>query len=181
MRISDWSSDVCSSDLFATRFSGEDLAAWSIVQGPARLLLLLTVHRAGEYVQTRWVESIVEPLAKLPASEQIATLYGEQGKLDAFVNDWLKPFVTEKERMPVKVAGLSMPLAPAFQGVVGAERQFLPVLGAAKPSMAGALVFSGPSLTGAIEEAADGTVRETACTAGLAPPPHNEPKTQRAG
>src|SRR3546814_17923966 len=45
---------------FATRFSGEDLAAWSIVQGPARLLLLLTVHRAGEYVQTRWVESIVE-------------------------------------------------------------------------------------------------------------------------
>src|SRR3546814_5175845 len=26
---------------FATRFSGEDLAAWSIVQGPARLLLLL--------------------------------------------------------------------------------------------------------------------------------------------
>src|SRR3546814_18539167 len=67
---------------FATRFSGEDLAAWSIVQGPARLLLLLTVHRAGEYVQTRWVESIVEPLAKLPASEQIATLYGEQGKLD---------------------------------------------------------------------------------------------------
>src|SRR3546814_3344565 len=68
---------------FATRFSGEDLAAWSIVQGPARLLLLLTVHRAGEYVQTRWVESIVVPLAKLPASEQIATLYGEQGKLDA--------------------------------------------------------------------------------------------------
>src|SRR3546814_7813603 len=103
MRISDWSSDVVSSDL--------DLAAWSIVQGPARLLLLLTVHRAGEYVQTRWVESIVEPLAKLPASEQIATLYGEQGKLDAFVNDWLKPFVTEKERMPVKVAGISMPLA----------------------------------------------------------------------
>src|SRR3546814_4004175 len=120
MRISDWSSDVCSSER-------EDLAAGSIVQGPARLLLLLTVHRAGEYVQTRWVESIVEPLAKLPASEQIATLYGEQGKLDAFVNDWLKPFVTEKERMPVKVAGISMPLAPAFQGVVGAERQFLPV------------------------------------------------------
>src|SRR3546814_17706555 len=55
--------------------------------------------------------------------------------LDAFVNDWLKPFVTEKERMPVKVAGISMPLAPAFQGVVGAERQFLPVLGADKPFM----------------------------------------------
>src|SRR3546814_5579015 len=108
-----------------------------MVHGPARVLLRLTVHRAGEYVQTRGGESIVEPLAKLPASEQIATLYGEQGKLDAFVNDWLKPFVTEKERMPVKVAGISMPLAPAFQGVVGAERQFLPVLGADKPFMAG--------------------------------------------
>src|SRR3546814_14817912 len=125
-----------------------------MVHGPARVLLRLTVHRAGEYVQTRGGESIVEPLAKLPASEQIATLYGEQGKLDAFVNDWLKPFVTEKERMPVKVAGISMPLAPAFQGVVGAERPFLPVLGADKPFMAGAFVFSGPSLTGAHEEGA---------------------------
>lgn len=148
---------------FATQFRSEDLTAWSIVQGPARLLLLLTVYRAGEYVQARWIESIVQPLARLPANEQVATLYGAQGKLDAFVNDWLKPFVTEKERIPVKVAGIAMPLAPAFQRVVSAERQLLPVLTADKPFMAGAFVFSGPTETGAIAEGADGTVLEIDC------------------
>lgn len=148
---------------YATQFSGEDQAAWSIAQGRARLLLLLTLYRAGEYVQTRWNESIVKPLAAVPASEQVATLYGEQGKLNAFVNDWLKPFVTEKERTPVRVAGISMPLAPAFQRVVGAERQYLPVLGSDKPFLAGSFVFSAPSEAGELYEGPDGTTLEVDC------------------
>src|SRR3546814_8225800 len=83
--------------------------------------------------------------------------------------------------MPVKVAGISMPLAPAFQGVVGAERQFLPVLGADKPFMAGAFVFSGPSLTGAIEEGADGTVLEIDCQERLYRATSNAPSLAEAG
>src|SRR3546814_3025792 len=73
-----------------------------------------------------------------------------------------------------------MPLAPAFQGVVGAERQFLPVLGADKPFMAGAFVFSGPSLTGAIEEGADGTVLEIDCTERLYRATSNAPSLAEA-
>ena len=151
------------SEKYATQFSGDDQAAWSIVQGRARLLLLLTLYRAGEYVQARWNESIVQPLKAVPASEQVATLYGEQGKLNAFVNDWLKPFVTEKERAPVKVAGIAMPLAPAFRSVVGAERQYLPVLGADKPFLAGSFVFAGPSEAGQLYEGPEGTVLEVDC------------------
>ena len=148
---------------FATEFKGNDLSAWSVVQGPARLLLFLTVHRAGEFVQERWRESVVKPLAALPAEQQVEALYGAQGKLGAFVNDWLKPFITEKERMPVKVAGVAMPLTPAYQGMVAAERKFLPVLSDGPPFLAGGFTLVRPSDLGALDEADAGTVFEVEC------------------
>ncbi|WP_240097931.1 type VI secretion system protein [Thermomonas flagellata] len=148
---------------YATAFKGDDLAAWSIVQGPARLLLFLTVHRAGEFVQARWRESVAGPLSALPAQEQVAALYGPQGKLGAFVNDWLKPFITEKERLPVKVAGVAMPLTPAYQGMVASERKFLPVLADGPPFPAGSFTFTRKSDLGALDEAEAGTVLEVDC------------------
>ena len=42
---------------------------------------------------------------RIAAGQQVEALYGPQGKLGAFANDWLKPFITEKERLPVKVDG----------------------------------------------------------------------------
>lgn len=148
---------------FSTAFKGDDLAAWSIVQGPAKLLLSLTVHRAGEYVQARWQESVVKPLAALPQEQQIEALYGQQGKLSAFVNDWLKPFITEKERLPVKVDGVSMPLSPAYQAMVAAERKFQPVLGDVAPFLAGSFTLIQPSRMGALDEGPSGTTLEIEC------------------
>ncbi len=148
---------------FATAFKGDDLAAWSVVQGPAKLLLFLTVHRAGMYVQDRWRDSVVKPLAALPPSQQVEMLYGPQGKLGAFVNDWLKPFITEKERMPIKVGGVAMPLSSAYQGMVAAERNFQPVLGDVAPFMAGSFTLMQPSQLGALDEGEGGTVLEVAC------------------
>jgi len=149
---------------FATAFKGDDFAAWSVVQGPSKLLLFLTVHRAGEFVQERWRESVVKPLASLPQEQQIEALYGEQGKLGAFVNDWLKPFITEKERMPVKVGGVSMPLTAGYQGMVAAQRKFLPVLGDIAPFLAGSFTLTQPSELGALDEAAEGTVFQVECS-----------------
>ena len=34
---------------YATSFKGDDLAAWTVVQGPSKLLLFLTVYKAGTY------------------------------------------------------------------------------------------------------------------------------------
>ena len=149
---------------YATAFKGDDFAAWSVVQGPARLLLFLTVHRAGEFVQERWREGVVKPLAALPQEQQIETLYGEQGKLGAFVNDWLKPFITEKERLPVKVGGVSMPLTAGYQGMVAAQRKFLPVLGDIAPFLAGSFTLLRPSELGALDEGAEGTVFQVECS-----------------
>ncbi|MBN8263509.1 MAG: hypothetical protein J0M21_02515 [Xanthomonadales bacterium] len=148
---------------FATAFKGDDLAAWSIVQGPSRLLLFLTVHRAGEFVQARWRESVVKPLAALPPEQQVEALYGPQGKLGAFANDWLKPFITEKERLPVKLDGVSMPLTAAYQGMVASERKFLPVLSDGPPFLAGSFTLTRPSELGALDEAEGGTVLEVDC------------------
>ena len=148
---------------YATAFKGDDLAAWSVVQGPARLLLFLTVHRAGEFVQERWRESVVKPLAALPPAQQVEALYGPQGKLGAFVNDWLKPFISEKERLPVKVDGVAMPLTAAYQGMVAAERKFLPVLGDVAPFLAGSFTLVQPSQLGALDEGPSGTVFEVEC------------------
>ena len=149
---------------YATAFKGDDFAAWSAVQGPARLLLFLTVHRAGEFVQERWREGVVKPLAALPQEQQIEALYGEQGKLGAFVNDWLKPFITEKERLPVKVGGVSMPLTAGYQGMVAAQRKFLPVLGDIAPFLAGSFTLLRPSELGALDEGAEGTVFQVECS-----------------
>lgn len=148
---------------YATSFKGDDLAAWALVQGPAKLLLFLTVHRAGEYVQDRWRESVVKPLAALPTEQQVDALYGPQGKLGAFVNDWLKPFITEKERLPVKVNGVAMPLSGAYQGMVAAERKFQPILGNVAPFLAGGFTLTQPSQLGALSESASGTVFEVEC------------------
>ncbi|QIL21762.1 hypothetical protein [Thermomonas sp. HDW16] len=148
---------------YATTFKGDDLAAWSVVQGPSKLLLFLTVHRAGEFVQERWRESVVKPLAALPQDQQIEALYGEQGKLGAFVNDWLKPFITEKERLPVKVGGVSMPLTPGYQSMVAAQRKFLPVLDNGPPFLAGSFTLTRPSELGALDEGDAGTVFEVEC------------------
>lgn len=165
---------------YATAFSGQDLSAWSIAQGPARLLLLLSVRRAGDYVQLRWNESVVRPMAELPVGEQVTALYGDQGRLNAFVNDWLKPFITERERAPVEVAGVALPLSSAFQAMVGGERQYLPLLGEDKPFLAGSFMFSGPSEAGRLQEGPEGTVLEVDCKERLYRAVSNAPSLAEA-
>lgn len=147
----------------ATGFSGQDLAAWSVVQGPARLLLLLSVRRAADYVQLRWNESVVQPMAAMSASEQAAAFYGERGRLEAFVGDWLEPFITQQERTPVQVAGVALPLSPAFQATLGSARRQAPSSGQDKPFFAGSFGFAGESRAGGLREGPDGTILEIHC------------------
>lgn len=147
---------------FAAVFKGDDLAAWSVVQGPARLLLYLTVQRAGQFVQAKWNESVVAALRGLPPKEQMDALYGEQGRLTAFVKDWLQPFITERERTPTRIAGIGLPLSPAYQGMVAAERRILSSQ-VNKPFLAGSFQFSQPTRLGAAGEGPQGTLLEVVC------------------
>ncbi|HEX7815852.1 type VI secretion system protein [Dyella sp.] len=150
-------------DKFAAQFKGDDLAAWSVVQGPSRLLLYLTVQRAASYVQQRWNEGVVAPLKTMPPEQQMAALYGAQGKLNAFVNDWLAPFVSEKERAPIRVGAVALPLSAGFQAMLAAQSQTQPTSNADQPFLAGTFMFSGPSQLGSLIEGNTGTVVQIDC------------------
>lgn len=148
---------------YAEAFRSEDLAAWSVVQGPPRLLLFLTVYRAGQFVQAKWQDSMVAPLKNAAPQELAAALYGEQGKLAAFVSDWLKPFLSERDNAPLKVAGVAMPLSPEFGALLAQQRGALAAPGGGKPFMAGGFQFTDASRFGQYNEGALGTTLEVEC------------------
>jgi hypothetical protein len=155
-------------DSYAAKFKGDDLGAWSVVQGPSHLLLYLTVQRAASYVQQRWNEGVATPLKQLPPEQQMAALYGPQGKLNAFVNDWLAPFVSEKEHAPIRIGGVTLPLTTGFQAMLAAQSQAQPALDANQPFMVGSFSFTGPSSmqagqAGSLVEGALGTVLQVDC------------------
>jgi type VI secretion system protein ImpL len=148
---------------FATGFTPDDQSAWSIVQGPSRLLLTLTVHRAAQFLQAKWQESVLAPLSALPESEQLNALYGEGGRMSGFINDWLKPFVSEKEKQPIKIAGVTLPLATNYQALVNQGHSVAPLLDGSKPFFAGAFQFTQPSTFGKLQEGGSGSRLELDC------------------
>ncbi|MFC5742992.1 type VI secretion protein IcmF/TssM N-terminal domain-containing protein [Dyella tabacisoli] len=150
-------------DNYASQFKGDDLGAWSIVQGPSRLLLFLTVQRAAGYLQQRWSDGVVAPLKPLPPEQQLAALYGPQGKLNAFVSDSLAPFVSERERTPIRVGGVSLPLTAGFQSMLATQGQMQPSINTEQAFLAGSFMFSGPSQLGTLVEGAHGTVLQIDC------------------
>ncbi|RMX04240.1 hypothetical protein D8I35_15735 [Corticibacter populi] len=149
-------------DRYATRFSGDDLQAWSIVQGPARLVLSLAMQRTGSYLQARWRESVHDPLQGLPPPQRREQLNGPNGRLAAFTKDWLAPFVTDTEHAPRQVAGVQLPLAPAFVGMLAAARQFQPA-DPLRAFPAGFVQFQGPSRFGRQSEGTGGSQLEIVC------------------
>src|SRR3546814_18927969 len=64
MRISDWSSDVCSSDLLATGVSGEQFTRTLTVDNAAKL-------KVGDVVQLQWFS------VDGPKSQILKSLYGD--------------------------------------------------------------------------------------------------------
>ena len=150
-------------DSYAAQFKGDDLGAWSVVQGPSHLLLYLTVQRAAAYVQQRWNDGVATPLKSLPPEQQMATLYGAQGKLNAFVADSLAPFISDKEHTPIKVGGIALPLTAAFQAMLATQSQAQPSLNTDQPFLVGSFSFTGPSQPGSLVEGATGTVLQVDC------------------
>ena len=148
---------------FSTKFTPEDQAAWSIVQGPSRLLLVLTLHRAGQFLQAKWQESVMGPIKDFPEKDQRAALYGEGGRLNGFINDWLKPFVSEKEKQPVKVAGVALPVSANYGELLSNDRALSPGLDPAKIFFVGAFQFTQPSSFGKLQEGQLGSTLELDC------------------
>jgi type VI secretion system protein ImpL len=145
---------------YAQAFGANDLAAWSIAQGPAHLLLRLTVRRAGDHLQQRWRETVIRPLASQPPAQQAQALLGPQGKLEAFIGDWLKPFLSEKERTPVSLSGVAMPLSADYRQMLTGGQ---PAMVSDAPFPAGTFTLDAPTHLGTLLEGAQGTTFELIC------------------
>lgn len=145
---------------YAQTFSANDLAAWSIAQGPARLLLRLTVRRGGDYLQQRWRETVMQPLTSLPPAQQAQALFGPQGKLEAFIGDWLKPFLSDKERTPIGLGGVAMPLSADYRAMLAGGQ---PPPTSDAPFPAGTFTLDAPTHLGTLLEGAQGTTFEMIC------------------
>jgi hypothetical protein len=145
---------------YAEGFSADDAAAWSIAQGPVKLLLRLTVARAAQALQQRWNDGVLKPLSALPPEQQQQALMAPQGKLDGFVGDALAPFLSEHERTPIAVAGVSLPLSPDFRALISGGRAAPTESG---PFAAGTFTLDGPSDLVALAEGPQGTTFEVLC------------------
>lgn len=150
-------------ETYARHFSAADLDAWQVMSGPARLLLFLTLRRTGEFIEQRWQDSVLGALHNLPPAQQLDALYGEKGKLAAFVHDWLAPFVSEGERVPLQVAGLALPLSPSYSAMIASEQRLQPLLNNRAPFPAGNFQFTRASQFGSLDEGPQGTQLEVDC------------------
>ncbi|WP_449433501.1 type VI secretion protein IcmF/TssM N-terminal domain-containing protein [Pseudomonas putida] len=150
-------------EAYAKQFTATDLDAWQAMSGPARLLVFLTLRRTGEFIEQHWQNNVLGALRNLPAAQQLDALYGEKGKLAAFVHDWLAPFVSEGERAPVQVAGLALPLNPSYRAMIASEQRLQPVLNSHVPFPVGNFQFTRASQFGSLDEGPQGTQLEVDC------------------
>src|SRR3546814_14531045 len=104
MRISDWSSDVCSSDLLATGVSGEQFTRTLTVDNAAKL-------KVGDVVQLQWFS------VDGPKSQILKSLYGDTD-LPIGSHHWTspnRPVVVQATRVAAldgKTVTLGDPLLP---------------------------------------------------------------------
>lgn len=148
-------------EAYSADFSADDLAAWSIARGPPKLLLQLILRHAGEHLQQRWRDTVIAPLSALPPEQRNQALLAPQGRLDAFVADWLAPFLTGNERAPVHVAGIGLPLSNEFLALIGGSQRAPVVNDAMFP--AGTFTLNAPSHLGTLREGPEGTTFEVVC------------------
>jgi hypothetical protein len=140
-----------------------DQEAWFVVRGPVRLWLLLTAYRVGDYLQSQWQAKVQTPLNSLPPKEHDAFLFGEKDTIGNFLDAWLSPFLTERERQPAKILGVSLPItAEALEFFH--QNQGRKVSKAVEPFNAGVIRFTRPSRVGSVDEGTEGTQFELDCT-----------------
>ncbi len=130
--------------------SPEDRAAWAVVQGPVRLLVMLLTQRAGAYLTTQWNEEVIRPISSLPMKRRTAFLFGEHGKLKAFNKKWLRPFISEVDGSAKRIEGMriSFPLSNQFRNFQARANNLLKIWLSIAPFPAGNVSFTRESDSG---------------------------------
>jgi type VI secretion system protein ImpL len=87
---------------------------WPLLEQPVLFAWEMILEDAGKYLQDRWVQNVLIPMKALSPQEQLNSLYGAQGKVWTFIDQWVKPFLTQDDTHLGKVLGSEMPLSSEF-------------------------------------------------------------------
>jgi hypothetical protein len=147
-------------DKFVQRTGPDDQIGWGGAKGPARLVLIILAARAGEYLQHRWDEDIVKPAAAMNSAEQDVVLWGEKGRINAFLTEQLDGFVLSKEQTPVQVLDVTLPFSTGYSALVNKAAAGNV---SKEPFLIGTFSFKQPSSFGTGEEGAQGSEFSLIC------------------
>lgn len=100
----------------------------SLLRGPVHYVWRFILAEAGQHIQKIWTVQVTSPLKGLPPAEQVAQLYGPGGKVDGFVQQFLRPFLGGEEAGVSSMLGESVPLAPRFLQMLNDAQRLKPVL-----------------------------------------------------
>ena len=147
-------------DKYLQRMGADDQVGWGGMKGPARVVLIVLTARAGSYIQRLWDTNVVQAAARMGKTEQDVVLWGDQGRVNAFLNDQLAPFVTPKERLPIQVLDVGLPFASGY-GVL-TNRAAIDVA-PKEPFPAGVFSFKQASSFGGMPEGSLGSEFSLVC------------------
>jgi hypothetical protein len=87
------------------------------------LVWKVILEEAAVSLQKRWADTVIAPTDGLSQMEQLSYLYGPQGKLRGFVDQFVKVFLADDDARLAQVLGEGLPLLPTFLKMLQNEKQ----------------------------------------------------------
>jgi type VI secretion system protein ImpL len=124
--------------------SEEDLkVVWPLLERPVLFMWKVMLEGVGEFLQKSWADNVITPTKGLSGLDQLQALFGPQGKVRAFADQSVKPFLVNNESDFGQVLGEKLPLSPALLKALYDEKQLKPILEEGKYQVQ---VAAGPAI-----------------------------------
>jgi hypothetical protein len=122
----------------------EDMkVVWPLLERPVLFMWKVMLEGVGEFLQKSWADNVITPTKGLSGLDQLQALFGPQGKVRAFADQSVKPFLVNNESDFGQVLGEKLPLSPALLKALYDEKQLKPILEEGKYQVQ---VAAGPAI-----------------------------------
>ncbi|MDH3602510.1 MAG: type VI secretion system protein, partial [Candidatus Tectomicrobia bacterium] len=101
-------------------------AFWPLLKRPVLFVWKVILEDASAFIHQSWGENVVTPSQGLSKLEQLGFLYGGQGEVQAFIDQFVKPFLLVNQSGPTQVLGEELPLPPDIMKAVQAQKRLKP-------------------------------------------------------
>jgi hypothetical protein len=100
---------------------------WPLLERPVLVAWKVILEGASEFLEKSWAENVIAPTTGLSRVEQLNLLYGPQGKVREFVNQFVSPFLVENESRPGRMLGKPVPFPASILTAVQEAKQLGPI------------------------------------------------------